>query len=251
VAQASEVEGAFTPGQEAEARRGIFNRISTKYDDLNNLLSFGQHWVWKRMAVQWSRARAGQRALDVCCGSGDLAFMLAQAVGPTGSVVGLDFAADMLRDAGSRQARTQSEQPPSQRTTMQWVQGDAMELPFGAAEFDAATMGYGLRNVADIPAALRELHRVLKPGGSVAILDFNNSPDALVDGVQAAFLERLVVPVASQYGLQAEYAYLRPSIKRFPQGREQERLAREAGFKRAVHYEISFGLMGVLVATKA
>ncbi|KXZ43497.1 hypothetical protein GPECTOR_88g440 [Gonium pectorale] len=243
-------QGAFTPGREAEARQGLFNRIAPVYDELNNALSFGQHWVWKQMTVKWSGARPGGRALDVCCGSGDLAFLLAKAVGPRGEVVGLDFAAEMLEDASARQEAQRLEGAQPRAANVTWVQGDAMQLPFPSSSFDAATMGYGLRNVADIPAALAELHRVLRPGCSAAVLDFNNCTDPLPDAAQAFFLERLVVPAARRYGLAAEYEYLRPSIKRFPTGPELERLAREAGFSAARHYPIGFDLMGVLVATK-
>eukprot|EP00200_Dunaliella_tertiolecta_P006338 CAMPEP_0202357794 /NCGR_PEP_ID=MMETSP1126-20121109/11682_1 /ASSEMBLY_ACC=CAM_ASM_000457 /TAXON_ID=3047 /ORGANISM="Dunaliella tertiolecta, Strain CCMP1320" /LENGTH=330 /DNA_ID=CAMNT_0048950753 /DNA_START=163 /DNA_END=1155 /DNA_ORIENTATION=- len=244
-------ETAFTPGLEGASRRMLFNRISKRYDELNDRLSFGQHWVWKRMAVKWSNARRGHKVLDVCCGSGDIGLLLADVVGPQGQVVGLDFASDMLADAANRQRALEAQRPATkQHTPIQWVQGDAMDLPFGSGEFHAATMGYGLRNVASIPAAMAELHRVLKPGGKVAILDFNNSQDPLVDRVQAFFLESIVVPAAREYGLEAEYKYLRPSIKNFPTGREQEALAKAAGFQDVVHYPIGFGLMGVLVATK-
>jgi len=241
--------GAFEKGLEGETRQRLFNEIAPVYDQLNNALSLGQHQVWKRMAVKWAGARPGLAALDVCCGSGDLAFLLAEAVGPSGSVIGLDFAQSMLDDAAERQRA----QPPIRKrsTPMRWVQGDAMEMPFGSSAFDCITMGYGLRNVASIPAALSELERVLKPGGKVAILDFNNAGDGSVaDVAQGWVLENVVVPVASSYGLKEEYAYLRPSIKNFPKGREQEALARTAGFAAATHYEISFGLMGVLVAEK-
>lgn len=164
-------------------------------------------------------------------------------------VVGLDFAAEMLADAASREPSMLPARLRGSSMT-RWVQGDALQLPFGDNEFSAATMGYGLRNVADIPRALQELRRVLKPGASVAILDFNNSTNPAIYGVQAWFLDTLVVPAAQEYGVAAEYEYLRPSIKRFPTGAQQEELAREAGFTKAVHYGIAFGLMGVLVATK-
>ncbi|GAB4818992.1 hypothetical protein N2152v2_006038 [Parachlorella kessleri] len=238
----------FAPGQEAQARQQLFDSIAPVYDQLNDQLSFGLHRVWKRMTVKWSRARPGDRALDVCCGSGDLAFLLAEAVGTTGQVVGLDFSGNMLQDAASRQQRRQQEE--GLQYDMQWIQGDALQLPFEAASFGAATMGYGLRNVASIPKALQELYRVLKPGATVAVLDFNNVQNPLVDSFQGFMLENVVVPRARSLGVAEEYEYLRPSIKRFPTGREQEALAREAGFRRATHYEIAFGLMGVLVATK-
>ncbi|GBF89833.1 hypothetical protein Rsub_02537 [Raphidocelis subcapitata] len=244
-------QGAFAPGQEAAARQQLFNRIAPVYDELNDRLSLGQHRVWKRMAVRWSGAAPGHAALDVCCGSGDLAFELARAVGAAGSVVGLDFAAEMLDDARARAEAAAAPRPAARPPpAMAWVQGDALDLPFPDCSFDAATMGYGLRNVADVPRALSELARVLKPGASAAVLDFNNNTDPLVDGVQAFFLERLVVPAAAAYGLADEYEYLRPSIKRFPTGAEQEAMALAAGFAEARHYPVGFGLMGCLVATK-
>lgn len=119
----------------------------------NDLLSLGQHRVWKKMAVQWSGAKPGGKVLDVCSGSGDLAMLLAEAVGPTGQVVGLDFAADMLSYASQRQQQRQ--QLRGRALNIQWTQGDALELPFDDNSFNAATVGYGLRNVADIPKALR------------------------------------------------------------------------------------------------
>lgn len=241
--------GAFEEGTKGEARQKLFNEIAPVYDQLNNLLSLGQHHIWKRMAVKWAGARAGGTALDICCGSGDIAFLLAEAVGSGGRVVGLDFAQNMLDDA----ARRQSKLPPTPRRSnnMSWVQGDAMAMPFDDCSFDAATMGYGLRNVSDIPATLGDLERVLKPGAKAAILDFNNADeDSVADAVQDWALANVVVPAADMYGLRDEYAYLRPSIKNFPSGREQERLALSAGFAAAKHYEISFGLMGILVVTK-
>ncbi|BDA47971.1 2-phytyl-1,4-naphtoquinone methyltransferase [Coccomyxa sp. Obi] len=241
--------GAFVEGQEAEARQQLFGKIAPVYDQLNNLLSLGQHRIWKRMAVKWSGAHAGHAAVDLCCGSGDLAFILAEAVGPSGQVTGLDFAAEMLQDADNRQMSLPSSSKRRQ-SRIRWIQGDAQQLPFQDNSFDAATMGYGLRNVANIPKALRELQRVLKPGAKVAVLDFNNSTNPAVDAIQGWALENVVVPMARSYGLCEEYEYLRPSIKRFPTGSEQVRLAKEAGFTKAVHYEIGFNLMGVLVATK-
>ena len=110
----------FMPGQEGAERQRLFNTIAPVYDQLNDQLSLGLHRVWKRMAVKWSGARTGCAALDVCCGSGDLAFRLAEAVGPSGSVVGLDFSHAMLEDAGRRQQQRQATLGPAYN--MQWVQ---------------------------------------------------------------------------------------------------------------------------------
>ncbi len=211
------------------------------------------------MAVTWSGARPGDAALDVCCGSGDVALLLAAEVRAGGSVVGLDFAPAMLSDAARREAaafgagrgRSSAFSPGSAPAPIQWVEGDATALPFPDGTFNAATLSYGLRNVSDPAAALSELARVLKPGGRAAILDFNHSPNPVVDAVQAALLERLVVPVARAAGVGPQYEYLRPSIAAFPTGPAQERLALEAGFAAAVHHEVGLGLMGCLVAVKA
>ncbi|KAK3237463.1 hypothetical protein CYMTET_52463 [Cymbomonas tetramitiformis] len=124
-----------------------------------------------------------------------------------------------------------------------------MKLPFEDDSFDAVTLGYGLRNVKDVPTTLRELCRVLKPGCTAAVLDFNRPEDANIGAVQDFFLDNLVVPLARANGVAEEYEYLKPSIARFPTGPEQEELALEAGFTEGVHYELTGGLMGCLVAT--
>jgi ubiquinone/menaquinone biosynthesis methyltransferase len=221
--------------------QGIFNRIAPVYDDLNQRLSFGLHRVWKRMAVSWSGANAGDTVLDVCCGSGDLALLLARQVGATGTVYGVDFSAEQLTVAAERSSRAYLP------TAIHWMLGDALALPFDNQTFAAATMGYGLRNLTDIPQGLRELHRVLRPGAKAAILDFHRPQGMLAEGFQRWYLETIVVPTARDMGLTEEYAYIGPSVDRFPTGSEQVALANRAGFSQAVHYPIAGGLMGVLV----
>lgn len=224
--------------------RTLFNRIAPVYDQLNTWLSLGQHRVWKQMAVKWSGAKPGDTCLDVCCGSGDLALLLAQQVGVSGRVIGLDFAAEQLAIAHQR---TQQRYPTPSIT---WLEGDALTLPFSDHEFDAATMGYGLRNVTDIPRSLKELHRVLKPHAKAAILDFHRPTNAQIRTLQQWYLDAIVVPAAHQFGLTEEYAYIAPSLDRFPIGVEQVTLARQAGFASATHYPIAGGTMGVLVVMK-
>lgn len=224
--------------------QGIFDRIAPVYDDLNQRLSFGLHRVWKRMAVNWSGAKAGDTVLDVCCGSGDLALLLARQVGATGTVYGVDFSGEQLAVAAERTSRTYLP------TRIHWMLGDALALPFEDQTFGAATMGYGLRNLTDISQGLRELHRVLKPGAKAAILDFHRPQGMLAEGFQRWYLQTIVVPTARDMGLTEEYAYIGPSVDRFPTGREQVALAQQAGFTEAVHYPILGGLMGVLVVRR-
>ncbi len=225
--------------------RSIFNRIAPVYDQLNDWLSFGQHRIWKEMTVKWSAANPGDKVLDLCCGSGDLAFRMARKVGKTGKVEAVDFSSELLEVAKQRSAYYYPTPPIS------WIEADVLELPFDDNQFDAATMGYGLRNVTDIPLCLKELHRVLKTQAKAAILDFHRPENALMRGFQQWYLDNLVVPAATQMGLKEEYAYINPSLERFPLGKEQIRIAREVGFANAVHYPIANGMMGVLVITKS
>ncbi len=225
--------------------RAIFDRIAPVYDQLNDWLSLGQHRIWKQMAVKWSKASSGNTCLDLCCGSGDLALRLARSVGATGYVYGVDFSSQQLAIAQKR-AQQQYPQPP-----ISWIEADALDLPFSDNYFDAATMGYGLRNVIDIPRALKELHRVLKPSATAAILDFHRPSNIQLRDFQQWYLDRIVVPIADHLSLTQEYAYISPSLERFPTGQEQVMLAQQAGFSTATHYPIANGMMGVLVIMKA
>ena len=224
--------------------KAIFDRIAPVYDELNDRLSMGQHRIWKLMAVKWSEAKAGDNALDVCCGSGDLALLLAKKVGKSGRVTGLDFACEQLAIAQKRQMV----QCPA--SSMTWLEGDALSLPFHSNQFDCATMGYGLRNVTNIPRCLREIHRVLKPGAKAAVLDFHRPSSKPMQVFQQWYLANIVVPTAEDMGMKDEYAYINPSVERFPQGKEQVKLAQAAGFKSAIHYPLMGGMMGILVLTK-
>lgn len=224
--------------------RTIFNRIAPVYDQLNDWLSLGQHRIWKEMAVKWSEAKPGDTCLDLCCGSGDLALRLARHVGVQGKVYGVDFSPNLLINARLR-AKMQYPQPP-----ITWVEADVLNLPFEDNQFAAATMGYGLRNVTDIHRSLKELHRVLKPKAKAAILDFHRPKNSQIRAFQQWYLDNLVVPLADYLGVKEEYAYISPSLDRFPIGEEQIELARQVGYATATHYPIANGMMGMLVLSK-
>lgn len=232
------------PSPTASEIQAIFDRIAPVYDQLNDRLSWGQHRIWKLMAVKWSEAKPGDLALDICCGSGDLALLLAKKVGETGKVTGLDFAAQHLAIAKQRQKAKSPEIP------MAWLEGDALALPFGDHQFDCATMGYGLRNVTNIPLCLQEIYRVLKPQAKAAILDFHRPEAIYLQRFQEWYLANIVVPTAEDLGMKAEYAYINPSVAKFPMGKEQVKLAQAAGFTQAIHYPLMGGMMGILVLTK-
>ncbi|XAR48089.1 hypothetical protein NMG60_11030801 [Bertholletia excelsa] len=234
------------PVQCAAERQELFSRISPVYDNLNDVLSLGQHRVWKRMAVSWSGAKEGDCVLDLCCGSGDLAFLLSEKIGLSGKVIGFDFSKEQLSVASSRQHISSK----ACYENIKWLEGNALHLPFSDCYFDAITIGYGLRNVVDFHKAMEEVYRVLKPGSKASILDFNKSTDTFSALIQGWMIDNVVVPVATVYGLATEYKYLKSSIEEFLTGKELEKLALEAGFSSAKHYEIAGGLMGILVATR-
>jgi demethylmenaquinone methyltransferase/2-methoxy-6-polyprenyl-1,4-benzoquinol methylase len=159
-------------------------------------------------------------------------------------VYGVDFSPNLLETAKER-SKKQYPQP-----AIAWVEADALNLPFEDNQFDAATMGYGLRNVTDITRSLQELYRVLKPGAKAAILDFHRPSNPQLRTFQQWYLNNFVVPVANHLGLKEEYAYISPSLDRFPVGKEQVELAYQVGFAVVTHYPIANGMMGVLVVEK-
>jgi demethylmenaquinone methyltransferase/2-methoxy-6-polyprenyl-1,4-benzoquinol methylase len=272
------LEEALSEERASEGRERLFTNISPVYDVLNDALSLGLHRRWKRRVVELAECKSGDRCLDVCCGSGDLSFLLARKAGPRGSVNALDFSANMLSYAIQRSFEKDLFQYSfrgshidggggggENAATIQWIHGDALALPFANSTFDCLTIGYGLRNVRDRRQCLRECHRVLKPGKRAVILDFN-SPDPSKQensrtglGLRSRFissfrnlcLDVFVVPTATVCGLRDEYAYLKPSIKAYPDGRELVQMAKEeAGFEQAEYLEMAVGLMGALVLRK-
>jgi demethylmenaquinone methyltransferase/2-methoxy-6-polyprenyl-1,4-benzoquinol methylase len=226
-----------------EEIQSLFNRIAPIYDQMNDWLSMGIHRIWKLMAVKWCEPEEGDLALDLCCGSGDLTFLLAKQI-TRGKVIGVDFSAQLLTVAATKQKQKLI------ASEIEWWEADVLNLPFPENYFDCATMGYGLRNVINIPTCLREMKRVLKPSAKVAILDFHRPSDSWLANWQEWYLNNIVVTVADWFSLPAEYAYINPSLERFPSGEQQVQLALEAGFKQAIHYPLLGGIMGILVLTK-
>lgn len=233
------------PGDPA-AVRDLFEAIAPRYDLLNDLLSFGLHRFWKRQAIAWIGPSPGQRLLDLCCGTGDLALLLAERVRPSGAVLGLDVAEAPLAEARRRAA----ERP---WLPLSFRGADALATGLSDGWADGAAMAYGLRNLADPGQGLRELRRLLRTGGRAAVLDFNQpegSPGLAASSQVAAFqrfyLRQLVVPAARAFGLPEHYAYLEASLQHFPTGPEQEALARDAGFRQVRHRPLAAGLMGLL-----
>jgi demethylmenaquinone methyltransferase / 2-methoxy-6-polyprenyl-1,4-benzoquinol methylase len=197
----------YQPGQQRAARvRDLFSAIAPRYDLINDLQSFGLHRFWKRRLVRMAGVQSAARVLDLCCGTGDVALDFARR---GTQVVGLDFSEPMLAVA---QARSRAE-----GLTIDFVQADAMRLPFADAEFDAVTISYGLRNLADISAGLREMYRVSKPGGRLLVLDFGKPRNPVLRSAYFAYL-RYWVPLFGRLlcGDSASYEYILESLMNYP-----------------------------------
>ncbi len=234
--------------------REMFSRLAQRYDLVNDVMSFGMHRVWKRQTVRLALAGAAPnaRVLDLCCGSGDLCFLAEELGG--GSVVGVDFTLPMLEVAKRRRRRRTSgarqDQPgrAGGRRGPQFVQADALRLPFRDGTFDVLTIGYGLRNVADIPAALLEMRRVLAPGGRAVVLDFGKPARAVPAALYRAYLGTVMPAVGWLFhGDPQTYAYIPASLERYPAQRGVEALMRAAGFGAVRYEERLLGTMGINV----
>jgi len=205
----------FVPGpQRAEKVKSLFDAVASRYDLLNDLLSFGLHRLWKKRLARMANVGPSCRALDLCCGTGDVTFALAM---EGAEVVGLDFSGKMLEAARTRTKRRKQQHRATPQGPVAYVQGDALRLPFCDATFDAVTISYGLRNLASVENGLREMLRVAKPGGRILVLDFGK-PDSSLLRRCYGFILRQVVPILgklSRGGTEA-YAYIATSLDHYP-----------------------------------
>jgi demethylmenaquinone methyltransferase/2-methoxy-6-polyprenyl-1,4-benzoquinol methylase len=221
-----------------EAKAGYvqrqFDRIARRYDLLNDLISLGLHRGWKRATARAVAPRAGGRYLDLCSGTGDVTLVLARAA-PAGLVVGLDYSRGMLEVARGRAA------PPG-AATVALVLGDALRLPFPDGTFDGATVSFGLRNVTDIPRALAEARRVLRPGGRLAVTDTAVPPNRAYRPFADFFFLRVVPLIGALVGRDREaYSYLPASRETFPSQARLVRLMEAAGFVECGYRDLAFG----------
>ena len=201
----------YAPGEQRAAKvNDLFAAIARRYDLLNDLQSFGLHRHWKRRVVELAAVRPGQRALDVCCGTGDIALALARA---GTEVTGLDFSPAMLEIAENRRLKNTQ----SAIANPKFIRGDAQQLPFPDNSFDAVSVGYGLRNLAGWETGLREMLRVARPGGRLVVLDFGKPPNALWRAIYFAHL-KISVPLVGRLfcGNADAYAYILESLKHYP-----------------------------------
>jgi demethylmenaquinone methyltransferase/2-methoxy-6-polyprenyl-1,4-benzoquinol methylase len=216
--------GEATEAAAAEHVQSLFDTIAPSYDRLNHLLSFGLDRLWWRSAARRFRdilARPEARVLDICCGTGDMtAALLAERPPASKPVTGLDFSPEMLGRARAKYAAS----------NVIWVEGDAMHLPFPDASFDLVTSAFGFRNLSNYAAGLREIHRVLRPGGRIGILECNQ-PTGLSGALYNLYFQRIVPLVGGWIsGDRRAYSYLPASVARFPRPPQMLALMRHAGF---------------------
>jgi len=205
----------YVPGEQRAAKvNDLFAAIARRYDLLNDLQSFGLHRRWKHRVVELAAVRSGQRALDVCCGTGDIALALARG---GAEATGLDFSQAMLEIARARSQKPKFPTPNSQLPTPNFIQGDAQQLPFPDNSFDAVTIGYGLRNLSSCETGLREMFRVARPGGRLVVLDFGKPPNALWRAIYFSHLKISVPLMGWLFSGNADaYAYILESLKHYP-----------------------------------
>ena len=227
------------PGN-ARAIEEMFNSISSKYDLLNDIFSFGLHRFWKRKLLNILDPTFGEKWIDLCCGTGDMSILLARYMKSSENIIGIDSAAQALLVARKRSKENYA--------SIEWINANALETNLPSKQFDGLLMAYGLRNLSSSDAGLREAFRILKPGGRAGILDFNSFERGSLQGLfQKIYLSFYVVPIASLFGLGKEYAYIKESLVNFPSGSKQIRLAISAGFRKAQYKTLANGQMGILL----
>jgi demethylmenaquinone methyltransferase / 2-methoxy-6-polyprenyl-1,4-benzoquinol methylase len=228
--------------QRAPKVREMFTRLAWRYDVVNDVMSFGLHRRWKRQTAAIA-LDGGQpaRVLDLCCGTGDLCF-LAEEIGAR-TVTGLDFTLPMLAVARRRKLASGARS--------RFAQGDALRLPFPDGAFDAITVGYGLRNIADPEAALSEMCRVLAPGGRAAVLDFGKPDNPIAAALYGAFLHTMMPAVGWLFHRDPQtYLYIPASLERYPGQRGVADLMKRAGFVNVRYENRLLGTMGINIGEK-
>ena len=213
----------------------MFDRIARRYDLVNTVLSAGTDGGWRRRAAKATLLKPGGSALDVACGSGKLTALLARIAGPSGRVVGLDFSTKMLEVA-------RHEFP-----AIEFREGDALNLPFDNATFDASTIAFGLRNLADPVRGLSEMLRVVKPGGRAVVLEFVRPPKGPVGSAYRVYLKTLLPAVGGVLsGAPSAYRYLSDTVDSYRSADELRALAEVAGWKAIRHVRLAMGTVAIL-----
>jgi demethylmenaquinone methyltransferase/2-methoxy-6-polyprenyl-1,4-benzoquinol methylase len=240
-ASADTAAGSERPQRDSEQFatqvRGMFDRIAGVYDLMNSAMSAGLHHQWRERTVERAEVGPGSDALDVCCGTGDLALELRRRIGPDGRVVGSDFSEPMLAVAREKSAEA--------GLPVEFGWADALELPYGDASFDAVTIGFGARNLADLDRGLAEMARVLKPGGRLVILEITRPQREPLATFYSLWFDRVVPLLGTVAGDQDAYSYLPESVRSFPEPRELAARIDAVGLERIRWLLLAGGIVAI------
>jgi len=241
-------EGAPDRESAARAVREMFTSIAPRYDLLNHLLSFNVDRMWWRRTARKFRhilTRPDARALDLCCGTGDMTFALRREAGKSApEILGADFSHAMLQRASAKSAELNGSRPG-------WIEADALRLPFPASHFDLVTSAFGFRNLADYDAGLREIARVLRPGGECGILDFGE-PKGILGSLYRIYFKQVLPRIGTVIsGVRGPYAYLPASVERFPEPDQMLSRMSAAGFAEVSWTPYTFGIAGLYWGRKS
>jgi demethylmenaquinone methyltransferase/2-methoxy-6-polyprenyl-1,4-benzoquinol methylase len=223
--------------------RGMFDRIAGVYDLMNSAMTAGLHHQWRQRAVDRAEVGPGSDALDICCGTGDLSLELRRRIGPDGRVVGSDFSEPMLELARRKSGE--------EGLPVEFGWADALDLPYGDASFDAVTIGFGARNLADLPKGLSEMARVLRPGGRLVILEITRPQREPLASFYSLWFDRLVPVIGSFAGDPDAYSYLPDSVRTFPEPEKLAGMIDSAGFTEIRWLLLAGGIIAIHSATKA
>ncbi|MDW7674390.1 MAG: demethylmenaquinone methyltransferase [Bacillota bacterium] len=235
------------PSKEEKASyvQGMFDSIAARYDLLNSIMSFGFDKSWRRFAVKRAEPKAGGNCLDICCGTGMITMELAKVVGNDGKVTGLDFSENMLKVAQSNI----EEFPLKDSITL--IQGNAMELPFPDNSFDCVTVGWGLRNVPDIYQVVKEMRRVIIPGGKVVSLDMAKPTAPVFKQGYWLYFDKLVPLMGKIWaGKKSAYDYLHNSSVEFPAQAELAQIFAKVGLQETRYHNLLGGVVAVVEGRK-
>ena len=232
----SEIDPAEKAGRVGE----VFSSVASRYDLMNDLMSFGSHRLWKDLALARSGVREGHRVLDVAAGSGDMTMRFARQVGTSGQVVMTDINASMLACGRSRLLNE------GLGVNVQMLLADAESLPFSGGQFDCVSIAFGLRNVTRIPKALASMSRMLKPGGRLVILEFSTPTSTLLSRAYDLFSFSVIPSMGKMVtGDEQSYQYLVESIRKHPNQQTLSAMMEEAGLEDVKHQNINGGIVAI------
>jgi demethylmenaquinone methyltransferase / 2-methoxy-6-polyprenyl-1,4-benzoquinol methylase len=240
-------EGAHDVDSTARAVREMFTSIAPRYDLLNHVLSLNVDRLWWRRAAQTFEHILSQSdacVLDLCCGTGDMTFALRRQAGSQAKeLAGVDFSHAMLRRAYAKTVNQASRNPRIKAP--RWIEADALKLPFSDGSFDLVTSAFGFRNLADYDAGLREVARLLRPGGECGILDFSD-PKGAIGAIYRMYFRHILPRIGTVIsGVRGPYSYLPKSVERFPEPQEMLDRMRAAGFRESSWTPFTLGIAGL------